>query len=139
MGHTEGGHVDAVEGAGPCSFCGSGVAEVGHLISGPGVWICYGCVRACYEIIESLPRKQPALPMDDTVMATIAQVQQLAQQGHKEQAIAAYEQLWTRAERPLHRVSVAHYLADLQDDPAEEMLWDERALAPASQAEPHDA
>ena len=71
-------------------------------------------------------------------MATIAQVQQVAQQGHKEQAIAAYEQLWTQVERPLHRVSVAHYLADLQDDPAEELLWDERALEAAAE-EPHDA
>jgi hypothetical protein len=31
----------------------------------------------------------------------------------------------------LHRVAVAHYLADLQSDPHEELRWDERALAVA--------
>ena len=133
--------MDTAEGAGPCSFCEAGPAEVGHLISGPGgVWICDSCVRACYEIIESLAQQKAnaAVPIDDPVMATIAQVQQVAQQGRKEQAITAYEQLWTQVERPLHRVSVAHYLADLQDDPAEELLWDERALAAAAEVEPHD-
>lgn len=30
---------------------------------------------------------------------------------------------------PLHRVSLAHFLADLQDDVREELSWDERALA----------
>ena len=132
--------MESAEGAGPCSFCGAEVAEVGHLISGPGVWICDACVRACYEIIESVAQQKAtaAVPMDDPIMATIAQVQQVAQQGHKEQAIAAYEQLWTQVERPLHRVSVAHYLADLQDDPAEELRWDELALAAAAEVESHD-
>jgi hypothetical protein len=31
----------------------------------------------------------------------------------------------------LHRVAVAHHLADLQTDPAEGLRWDERALAVA--------
>ncbi|MFF5900625.1 hypothetical protein ACFY8O_32535 [Streptomyces argenteolus] len=29
---------------------------------------------------------------------------------------------------PLHRCSLAHYLADLQDDPAQALAWDVRAL-----------
>src|SRR5687767_9141131 len=33
--------------------------------------------------------------------------------------------------RPLHRVAVAHYLADLQSDPHDELAWDRRALAAA--------
>jgi hypothetical protein len=78
--------------------------------------------------------------MDDPVMASIAQVQQTDLQGHREQAASAYEQLWTRAEhgRPLHRICVAHYMADLQDDPAEELPWDERALAAAAEVTPDD-
>jgi hypothetical protein len=143
--------VSAPEGASlACSFCGAGAAQVNHLISGPGVWICDGCVRASYEIIQSLDPSggEPApttgadavVPMDDPVMASIAQVQQTALQGHREQAASAYEQLWTRAEhgRPLHRICVAHYMADLQDDPAEELRWDERALAAAAEVAPDD-
>ncbi|MFI5910656.1 hypothetical protein [Dactylosporangium sp. NPDC051541] len=30
---------------------------------------------------------------------------------------------------PLHRCSLAHHLADLQDEPEAELVWDERALA----------
>jgi ClpX C4-type zinc finger protein len=124
-----------------CSFCGAGKSQVGHLITGPGVWICDGCVRASYEILESLekPGTPAAVPMDDPIMATIAQVQQAALQGHREQAMSAYEQLWTQADRPLHRVSIAHYMADLQDDPTAELLWDERALAAAAEATQEDA
>jgi hypothetical protein len=36
---------------------------------------------------------------------------------------------------PLHRVTIAHYLADLQNDLAEELLWNERALAAADAAQ----
>ena len=139
-----------------CSFCGAGTTQVGHLFTGPGVWICDGCVNACHEIIQSLEQKkapgatadQPAsttgtdaaVPVDDPVMATIAQVQQLALQGHREQAASAYEQLWPQVEhgRPLHRVCLAHYMADLQDDPVEELRWDERALEAAAAVTPRD-
>ncbi|MEV4316240.1 ClpX C4-type zinc finger protein [Actinocrispum sp. NPDC049592] len=121
-----------------CSFCGAGRAQVGYLFTGPEVWICDGCVRASYEILQGLDQNKSAaaVPMDDPVMATIAQVQQAALRGHKEQAKSAYEQLWAKAEKPLHRVSIAHYMADLQDDPAEELLWDERALEAAAEVTP---
>lgn len=151
--------MSGLDGAGigaACSFCGAGPAQVERLISGPGVWICDGCVRASYEIIESLDQKQPAgvgeagpaprgdanpaVPVDDPIMSTIAQVQQDALRGHREQAAAAYELLWTRVEhgRPLHRISVAHYLADLQDDPLDELQWDQRALEAAAEVDPLD-
>jgi ATP-dependent Clp protease ATP-binding subunit ClpX len=41
-----------------CSFCGKEVAEVGRLISGPGVSICDECVALCNRILEegSVPR-----------------------------------------------------------------------------------
>ncbi|QUH01378.1 hypothetical protein HUO13_11680 [Saccharopolyspora erythraea] len=141
-------------GANPvCSFCGANTAQVKHLISGPGAWICDGCVRASYQIIEGSRREKTrsadepapatgadaAVPIDDPIMATIAQVQQAALQGHREQAASAYEQLWSQVERPLHRISVAHYMADLQDDPAEELRWDERALEAAAEVTPQHA
>lgn len=37
-----------------CSFCGKEPSEVGHLVVGPGVWICDGCVRVRYGITEGL-------------------------------------------------------------------------------------
>ena len=52
-----------------CSFCGKGSDEVRHLIAGPGVFICEGCVRVCYEIIEQL--EMPAPAAEDPVMAAI--------------------------------------------------------------------
>jgi ClpX C4-type zinc finger len=128
-----------------CSFCGAGTTQVGHLITGPGVWICDSCVTACYEIIQSLKQKKApstnaAVPMDDPIMATIAQVQQLALQGQREQAASAYEQLWPQVEhgRLLHRICLAHYMAELQDDPVEELRWDERALEAAAEITPQD-
>ncbi len=44
-----------------CSFCGKGQGEVERLIAGPNaVYICDGCVRLCYEVIEGETR--PAHP-----------------------------------------------------------------------------
>jgi ClpX C4-type zinc finger len=35
-----------------CSFCQKLAPEVDKLISGPGIYICDQCVRACVEILE---------------------------------------------------------------------------------------
>lgn len=73
-----------------CSFCGAGASSVGHLIAGPGVWICDGCVRVCHGIIESLGQQTTqagneqagneatAVLPADPVMAEIAQARQPA-------------------------------------------------------------
>lgn len=42
-----------------CSFCGKPQAQVGQMISGPGVYICDGCVELCMDIVEGI-QKQPA-------------------------------------------------------------------------------
>ncbi|WP_408990404.1 hypothetical protein [Streptomyces shenzhenensis] len=36
---------------------------------------------------------------------------------------------------PLHRCTLAHYLADTQDDPSDELAWDLRALSAADEAD----
>ncbi|MEU4805131.1 ClpX C4-type zinc finger protein [Actinosynnema sp. NPDC023587] len=36
-----------------CSFCGKAAAEVRKIISGPGVYICDGCVGTCGEILAA--------------------------------------------------------------------------------------
>jgi ATP-dependent Clp protease ATP-binding subunit ClpX len=35
-----------------CSFCGKSHAEVRKLISGPGVFICDGCVLLCKSVLD---------------------------------------------------------------------------------------
>jgi hypothetical protein len=34
-----------------CSFCGCTAADVGHLVAGPGVWICAGCVGIAADVL----------------------------------------------------------------------------------------
>ncbi|MFJ3217210.1 hypothetical protein ACIPLC_14960 [Kitasatospora sp. NPDC086801] len=59
---------------------------------------------------------------------------QAAQRGRTAEARASFETLWAAlGERGdvFHRCVLAHYLADLQDDPQDELEWDQRALAAA--------
>ncbi|WP_214402616.1 ClpX C4-type zinc finger protein [Pseudonocardia lacus] len=118
-----------------CSFCGKGAAEVTRLIAGPGVWICDGCVRVCHGILEDLDGAAPAAP--DPVLAEIAELQQRALSGDRAGAAGGFAALWERLgpDAPaLHRATLAHYMADAQDDPAVELEWDRRALAAAEPA-----
>ncbi|MER7752131.1 hypothetical protein [Kitasatospora sp. NPDC097643] len=74
---------------------------------------------------------------DDPVLARIAlglDGVQAAQRGRTAEARASFEALWKAlGERGdvFHRCVLAHYLADLQDDPVAELEWDRRALAAA--------
>ncbi len=43
-----------------CSFCGKPQAQVGQMISGPGVYICDGCVELCMDIVEGIQRQPEA-------------------------------------------------------------------------------
>ncbi|MFD5461322.1 hypothetical protein ACFWIQ_00650 [Kitasatospora sp. NPDC127059] len=56
-----------------------------------------------------------------------------AQLGRTAEARTSFEALWEElGERDVfHRCVLAHYLADLQDDPRAELEWDRRALAAA--------
>jgi tetratricopeptide (TPR) repeat protein len=126
-----------------CSFCAKGASEVEHLIAGPGVWICDGCVRVCHGIIEGIDRQKAAATAEpaseaarapDPVMARIAQSQQLALCGERAQAAQEFARIWQQFDAdsdPLHRVTLAHYMADVQDTAADELEWDLRALAAA--------
>lgn len=44
-----------------CSFCGKTQDQVERLISGPGVYICDGCVELCMDIVEGIPTKQKVI------------------------------------------------------------------------------
>ncbi|MGX7675594.1 hypothetical protein [Plantactinospora sp. DSM 117369] len=83
---------------------------------------------------------------DDT-MASIVEAVEWGQAGRTGAARERLTELWGRigpSGDPFHRCTLAHYLADLQDDPAEELRWDLRALAAADtltdeRARRHDA
>jgi hypothetical protein len=71
----------------------------------------------------------PAPP--DAMMARVAEAMELGQTGRPDEARTLFSAIWADLGPdgdPLHRVAVAHALADLQDDPHEELAWDLRAL-----------
>lgn len=72
----------------------------------------------------------------DAVMGRIGQVVMLHHAGDREEARQRLLQLWTEIGEdgdPLHRCTLAHYLADTQDDPSDELAWDLRALTAAEE------
>ncbi|MGV9264542.1 hypothetical protein ACWDRR_07780 [Kitasatospora sp. NPDC003701] len=78
-----------------------------------------------------------AFGVDDRVLERLAlglEGVDAAQRGRTAQARESFERLWDAlGERGdvFHRCVLAHYLADLQDDPRAELEWDRRALAAA--------
>ncbi|MEU6279148.1 hypothetical protein [Streptomyces sp. NPDC047028] len=72
----------------------------------------------------------------DTVPTRIGQVVMLHHGGDREEARSRFLRLWAELGEhgdPLHRCTLAHYLADTQDDPADELAWDLRALSAAEE------
>ncbi|MEU9336299.1 hypothetical protein AB0D49_24470 [Streptomyces sp. NPDC048290] len=72
----------------------------------------------------------------DAVLTRIGQIVMLHHAGDREEARTRLLDLWTETGEygdPLHRCTLAHYLADTQDDPADELAWDLRALAAAEE------
>ncbi|MFD6189177.1 hypothetical protein [Streptomyces sp. NPDC060275] len=72
----------------------------------------------------------------DAVLTRIGQVAMLHHAGDREEARHRYLALWAEIGEhgdALHRCTLAHYLADTQDDPQEELAWDLRALSAAEE------
>ncbi|MBD0422523.1 hypothetical protein AB0L35_15900 [Streptomyces sp. NPDC052309] len=72
----------------------------------------------------------------DAVPTRIGQVVMLHHAGDREEARRRFLDLWAEIGEhgdPLHRCTLAHYLADTQDDPGDELAWDLRALAAAEE------
>ncbi|WP_416983690.1 hypothetical protein [Streptomyces sp. T028] len=81
-------------------------------------------------------RQEQAAP--DAVLTRIGQVVMLHHGGDREEARRRLLDLWTELGEdgdPLHRCTLAHYLADTQDDPFDELAWDLRALTAAEEHE----
>lgn len=78
----------------------------------------------------------PNPPAADPVLAEITAVVEAGRGGERAAARDEFAALWARiteAGDPFHRCVLAHYAADVQDDPLEELRWDERALAAAGE------
>ncbi|QES51236.1 hypothetical protein DEJ50_28780 [Streptomyces venezuelae] len=71
---------------------------------------------------------------EDAVMTRIGQAIMLLHAGDREEARNRLGEIWAEIGEegdPLHRCTLAHYMADAQDDPADELSWDLRALTAA--------
>ncbi|MBG0856899.1 hypothetical protein I2W78_34880 [Streptomyces spinoverrucosus] len=79
-------------------------------------------------------RQEQAAP--DAVLTRIGQVVMLHHAGDREEARHRFQKLWAEIGEdgePLHRCTLAHYMADTQDDPSDELAWDLRALGAAEE------
>lgn len=71
---------------------------------------------------------------EDAVMTRIGQAVILLHAGDREEARNRLGAIWSELGDGgdcLHRCTLAHYMADAQDDPADELAWDLRALTAA--------
>lgn len=72
----------------------------------------------------------------DAMMTRIGQAVMLHHGGDREEARGRFLGLWAEIGEdgdPLHRCTLAHYMADTQDDPSDELAWDLRALSAAEE------
>ncbi|MEV5987651.1 hypothetical protein AB0L85_21990 [Streptomyces sp. NPDC052051] len=79
-------------------------------------------------------RQEQAAP--DAVLTRIGQVVMLHHGGDREEARNRFLELWAEIGEdgdPLHRCTLAHYMADTQDEPDHELAWDLRALSAAEE------
>src|SRR3954468_11073747 len=70
-------------------------------------------------------------PEPDPTMTRVGEAMELGQAGRRVEARTLFAAIWADLGPdgdPLYRVAVAHAMADLQDDPHEELAWDLRAL-----------
>ena len=73
----------------------------------------------------------------DPTIIRIGDAVRLNHEGDREAARQLFAEIWDEigGERgdPLHRCTLAHGMADAQDDVHQELLWDQRALAAADE------
>lgn len=83
---------------------------------------------------EAALTEQQQEASEDAVMTRIGQAVILLHAGDREEARNRLGAIWSEIGEEghsLHRCTLAHYMADAQDDPADELAWDLRALAAA--------
>lgn len=90
--------------------------------------------RAGRPSLEETVEQQREQASDDAMMSRIGQAVMLHHGGDREEAQGRFLGLWAEIGEdgdPLHRCTLAHYMADTQDDPSDELAWDLRALSAA--------
>ncbi|WP_237285666.1 hypothetical protein [Streptomyces niveus] len=81
------------------------------------------------DLVSGTTTQQP-----DPVMAEIGRGMELGQRGERAAARRVFAGVWDRLGAdgdPFHICALAHSMADVQDDPREELVWDLRALEAA--------
>ncbi|KIF73389.1 tetratricopeptide repeat protein [Streptomyces sp. 150FB] len=76
---------------------------------------------------------------EDALMTRIGQAIMLLHGGDREEARNRFGEIWTElgeAGNAFQRCTLAHYMADTQDDPGDELAWDLRALTAADTDRP---
>ncbi|WP_280315411.1 hypothetical protein [Nocardia abscessus] len=72
----------------------------------------------------------------DPTLLRIGEAAQLNHSGDREAARLLFAEIWDEIGGedgdPLHRCTLAHAIADTQEDVQQELLWDQRALAAAA-------
>jgi hypothetical protein len=71
---------------------------------------------------------------DDPIMQQVNAAIALLHGGERAAAKAQFEAIWASIAQdpdPFHECTLAHFMADAQDDPAAELAWDLRALEAA--------
>jgi hypothetical protein len=86
------------------------------------------------------PQQEAPQGEQDAMMVRIGQAVMLHRGGDREEARNRFAALWAETEADtagtlFHRCTIAHYMADTQDHPADELAWDRRALAAAEALE----
>jgi hypothetical protein len=77
-----------------------------------------------------------SIEQTDPVMTRIGEAVGLGHAGDAAAARRRFADIWEDVGAdgdPLHRCALAHYAADVQEDPAEELRWDRLALAAADE------
>lgn len=76
----------------------------------------------------------------DEIMCAVATLQRGERANARNELIQLWQE-WSERDAPLQRCTIAHFLADTEDDPDEELAWDLRALevATGSQDQNQDA
>lgn len=71
---------------------------------------------------------------NDPVLDQVAEALDLFNAGRRIEARSAFAAIWSEIETdgdPFHQCVLSHYMANLQDDPEAELMWNRRALAAA--------
>ncbi|MBE9592730.1 MAG: hypothetical protein IMF19_04550 [Proteobacteria bacterium] len=48
-----------------CNFCGLTIDEVDHMVAGPDVHICNGCIELCTEIWEEFKKEKSGVYLEE--------------------------------------------------------------------------